>query len=425
MRFTSGLHQAVCLLVLVSIVWTSCRLAHQATLASARRHHAVAPQARATVIVSDVVSSSSHAVTKPPPTRPPTIVHVTHRGGGTERAARDLVSLFPQLDHVLTDCSNATSVVEAVAGAATPRTTLHLHSCIVNGTSWDATSLVTAAQKAGVRVLMTMHDYQWVSPHKPNPTQRELQRRVLSSHALHTAARLMTACDTVIFPTRSVHANYARVLGWRTMLSIPSAIVPNPDFPIHYQTEAWPPIINGVCTVAFVGDFLEVKGARTFVSLMREAGKLTGGRGPCSGLRFKVFGYVDPAHDFGLDDALGDDAPLFWAGRESQTATDGLVKDLHDNRVHVVLLLSTVPETYSYTLTHCVNSGLPIVYTGHGAFVERLQGRGRRFFQVTKSVDVVQALKNALLLAKSTCTTKKIWCSDELQLLPYYRTLYP
>ncbi len=44
-------------------------------------------------------------------------------------------------------------------------------------------------------------------------------------------------------------------------------------------------------------------------------------------------------------------------------------------RGDVVFLASQVPESYSYTLTAALESGLPIVAMGHGAFVERLEGR--------------------------------------------------
>ena len=47
-------------------------------------------------------------------------------------------------------------------------------------------------------------------------------------------------------------------------------------------------------------------------------------------------------------------------------------------RPDAFLFLSQVPETYSYTLTVAMQSGLPIVATRLGAFPERLQGYRRQ-----------------------------------------------
>lgn len=405
--------------MMMTVLWTTCRLAGHAVRVSAANHLAALARTRVVVNTDDATASN-----KPPTLHPHTIVHVTHRGGGTERAVRDLVFLFPQHNHVVVDCRNASSVVATVA-ATSQRTTLHLHSCVVNGTSWDVTGVLTAGLQAGARVLLTVHDYQWVSPLKPNPVQDELVRRVLAPSAVRTATTLMTACHAVIFPTRSVYDNYERVLGRQTMMRVPSVIAPHPDYPVHYETEAWPPLVNGMCTIAFVGDFLEVKGARTFVSVVRDAGKLAK-LGPCTRLQFNVFGYVDLANDFGLTDALGDDASLFWAARSSQAAGANLAQRLHDNRVHVLLLLSTVPETYSYTLTHCVNSGLPVVHTGQGALYERLHGRGRRFFHAASQKDVPAALTAALSFVARTRSADKAWQHDYegVRMSGWYRDVY-
>jgi glycosyltransferase involved in cell wall biosynthesis len=57
-----------------------------------------------------------------------------------------------------------------------------------------------------------------------------------------------------------------------------------------------------------------------------------------------------------------------------------LVHRLRDLRPHVIWFPQPVPESYSYTLTSAIDSGLPIVASRIGALPERLEGRPFTWF---------------------------------------------
>jgi len=58
-----------------------------------------------------------------------------------------------------------------------------------------------------------------------------------------------------------------------------------------------------------------------------------------------------------------------WSGRYEEAELDAKIRQAQGD---VFLFASQAPETYSYTLTSAIRSGLPIVATHLGAFVERL-----------------------------------------------------
>jgi glycosyltransferase involved in cell wall biosynthesis len=78
-----------------------------------------------------------------------------------------------------------------------------------------------------------------------------------------------------------------------------------------------------------------------------------------------------------IGDAQGD-IPV---GLRSRLTSTGWYKEselaqlISDAKADVVLFASPIPETYSYTLTAAMRSGLPIVATNIGAFPERLRDR--------------------------------------------------
>lgn len=63
-------------------------------------------------------------------------------------------------------------------------------------------------------------------------------------------------------------------------------------------------------------------------------------------------------------------------------------------RPHAALLLSTVAETYSYTLSEMLSLGMPVIATRRGSFIERLDGRA--------GATLVDATAEAVLAAIST-----------------------
>ncbi|HET7403286.1 MAG TPA: glycosyltransferase [Usitatibacter sp.] len=114
-----------------------------------------------------------------------------------------------------------------------------------------------------------------------------------------------------------------------------------------------------VFKVALLGAVSAVKGARVLEECVEDA-KARG-----LPLHFHVIGHVDRPM------ATWPDAPLTIGGSYPD---EHLASAIELARPEAFLFLSQVPETYSYTLTQALRSGLPVVAPRLGAFPERLAG---------------------------------------------------
>jgi glycosyltransferase involved in cell wall biosynthesis len=86
------------------------------------------------------------------------------------------------------------------------------------------------------------------------------------------------------------------------------------------------------------------------------------------------------------------EAPLTIYGQYVDAELPRLIAE---ERPDVLLFAAQVPETYAYTLSVALESGLPIVATALGAFTERLAGRPRT---VTVPWDAPPSAWNSALL---------------------------
>jgi GT2 family glycosyltransferase len=111
--------------------------------------------------------------------------------------------------------------------------------------------------------------------------------------------------------------------------------------------------------VAILGGISPIKGLDVLEACIQDAVR----RG--LPLHFRVLGHLGRALP------TWPDAPLSFTGSYPEGRLDEL---LALERADAVLFLSQVPESYSYTMTVALRSGLPILAPDFGAFIERLRG---------------------------------------------------
>lgn len=133
--------------------------------------------------------------------------------------------------------------------------------------------------------------------------------------------------------------------------------------------------------IALLGGLSDIKGLDVLEACSHDAARRN------LPLHFRVIGHL------GRDIAQWPQAPVSVVGTYPDDRLDEL---LALERVDAVLFLSQVPESYSYTLTVAMRSGLPIMAPDFGAFPERLRGhRGAALFPW----NVQPAALNDVLLA--------------------------
>jgi len=159
-------------------------------------------------------------------------------------------------------------------------------------------------------------------------------------------AQLLRAADRVIAPSQDV--------AQRTRRYVPELAI-----------EVWPhpegvaPAVPRIVRVAILGNLSPEKGLHVVAACARDA------RERNLPLTFRVLGSTtEPI-------AQAPEAPLTIYG---QYGEGELAQLIASEQPDVLLFAAQVPETYAYTLSVALESGLPIVASALGAFPERLAG---------------------------------------------------
>ncbi|HWX65572.1 MAG TPA: glycosyltransferase [Rhodanobacter sp.] len=226
--------------------------------------------------------------------------------------------------------------------------------------------------KAGIAFDFMVHDYFTICP---QITLTDINRKYCGEPDLN-------ACDACIAQRPSNGASDIR--NWRTenewaVLGADRVIAPSQDAALRMRRyfgllpevkyhEAQPTMVTprkrvitasarSPLRVVVLGVLARHKGLELVVKAAQAAKR----RG--IPMRFRLIGQPE---DSGVANVAG---ALTWTGpyEESQ-----LVDLIANEAPDVFLFASQAPETYSYTLTKAINTGLPIVATAIGAFPERL-----------------------------------------------------
>jgi GT2 family glycosyltransferase len=235
--------------------------------------------------------------------------------------------------------------------------------------------VVIATQRLGVPYDAYIHDYSWICP---RITLIDGSGTYCGEPAVSVCERCIQRNGSVLFETISVRALRQRSRRWlgaarrviapsqdtaerlrRYMPELAVDVVPHEIFMVRNPRR--PESEPGVTRVAVLGAIGHQKGYKILLECARDAlaRKLN--------LEFVVIGYTE------------DDAKLTKTGKIFVTGeyADGEIGQLlQRERPSAIFLPSVWPETWSFTLSHAITSGLPVVAFDLGAIAERLRAEG-------------------------------------------------
>ena len=189
--------------------------------------------------------------------------------------------------------------------------------------------------------------------------------------------QLLRGADRIIAPSHDVVARMQRYF---------------PDITINVwpHPEPLPQAPPRVARVAVLGNLSPEKGLRVVAACAQDA------RDRRLPLVFRLLGSTtEPVPQ-------SPEAPLTIYGQYVDAELPRLIAE---EKPDVLLFAAQVPETYAYTLSVALDSGLPIVATALGAFTERLAGRPRT---VTVPWDAPPSAWNSALLMAAGFTERPI-----------------
>lgn len=166
--------------------------------------------------------------------------------------------------------------------------------------------------------------------------------------------------------------------------------VPDLEIVVWPHPESPTPAVPRIVRVAILGNLSPEKGLHVVAACARDA------RERNLPLTFRVLGSTtEPI-------AQAPDAPLTIYGQYGEGDLPALIAA---ERPDVLLFAAQVPETYAYTMSVALESGLPIVASALGAFPERLAGVPR---STTVAWDAPAARWNEALLAAADANPRPV-----------------
>jgi GT2 family glycosyltransferase/glycosyltransferase involved in cell wall biosynthesis len=321
----------------------------------------------------------------------PTILMVSHSiGGGTARHIDDVVKSVTGMANIFLLSSRA-GVLE-LSVPTLPRHPLlelpdtrtgdlitllklagvsrvHIHH--LHGFNVDVRALIDRLE---VPFDVTIHDYFSICPRinllsKPNgiycgePTVAECNSCIAqgptngASDIITWRLKhqwLLTEADRVICPSNDVRQRLSRFVNDSNLVVVPHEPVLDSAWPMSI-----PDLARGrPIRIAVLGVLAAHKGRAAFEACVRESDPAL--------FSFALIGMTDTPFSNDVADRV------LVTGAYEEGLLSSLISEL---KPHVLWFPQTCPETYSYTLSAAIQSGLPIVASRIGAFAERLAGR--------------------------------------------------
>jgi len=311
-----------------------------------------------------------------------------HKGGGTEKYMDDIKNKFLEYKFIDFDTYNEEINYDIYYNGNNQYIDrIHINSILYNNLKTNYVAFFTKYFK-NIEKYLTIHDYQWYYPDNPNILKDDFNNDLPPTITnINNFYKLIKLCTKIIFPSQSIYKNYSKYINL-SYYNDKICVVNHMDKIINHNFLVCPPILNNnnKIKIAFIGNFLKYKGtdvlnylSNNFQIYRKYKEYFSGFSEGCmsdEGTYYSEFDkilYNIEYHIYGLVI----DKNIIKKNKYKYIFHD-IYKDneiidlIHQEGIHGILHLSIFEETYCYSLTNSINSGLPIFYLNYGAFPERL-----------------------------------------------------
>ena len=280
-----------------------------------------------------------------------TILNIAHLGGGTEKYMNDLKQIFINYKFIdFIKYENDINYDEVYKNIDT----VHINSILYNDLKNNYLHFFQTYFK-NVTKIITIHDYQWLYPDKPNIIKENI---FLFEHVnLNNFIELLKLCDTIIFPSNNIYKNYSNFIDLNIYVN-KIVILNHFDKIIDHNFLVVPKIDQNI-NIAFIGYYSDYKGSKLFNNLAVRIAEYKN-----YPIKYHIFGYIQ--EDIYINN-VNKNIII-----HNQYKDHEIINILHQNNIHGITHLSLFEETYCYALTNSINSGIPIFYMNRGSIGERL-----------------------------------------------------
>ena len=296
------------------------------------------------------------------------ILHITHKfGGGTDTYISNMINIFNNYKHVIFYIlDNDTIVIDnnktEINYLLNNFNISNIQCCFVhhllysvNNGLYVCFNLLDFINKLKCNKYFIIHDYFLLYNPNPNPTLDYFSKNNLTETNLKFINELFTKFDKIIFQSLNTYNNYKK-----KNINISNFFIINnvPDIQI-YNNRIFPREKN-IYNIGILGHISAIHKGR---DLLKKILKLFEND---TKYKFYIFGTFD-------EEKFNN---LIVLGEYKNVNIFNLLKEYD---IDMFLNISIVEETFSYTLSLELNTGLPIIYNTIGSYVDRLKNYNNCF----------------------------------------------
>jgi hypothetical protein len=220
--------------------------------------------------------------------------------------------------------------------------------------------LIDIKNKYNCRLILNIHDFTWIK--SSNSASAYLLKNIKIPDPI---INLFKTCETVIHPSQFTYDEYSKYFCSDNFI-----ISPHIDFKDLNSELNIPLIENKTINIGILHEFNEYKGSETISYLMNMIENYN---------EYKINFYI-----VGKNIKIYDENEFF--------------EYLDKYKIHCLTLLNKWGETYCYSLSKYLKSGLPIIYNSIGAVKDRMPNK-EYYFKVFESEDDINT-KNLILFSE-------------------------
>lgn len=218
----------------------------------------------------------------------------------------------------------------------------------------------------GSKIIISIHDFCWFTDVLNNyPKEPYYQRAYLIPNLkIHSdIIELFTHADLVIHPSLFTYETYGKLFPTDNFI-----VSYHNDYRVDYSTKRIPPIIKNQINIGVMHEYMEYKGSEVISYMVKNLIHYKG-----YNLNYLI---------------VGKNIDVY---QENE-----FYEYVKKYNIHFLLLLNKWGETYCYSLTKYINSGLPILYNNIGACKYRVPPNVEHYKKVIDHEDEYSNINNVI-----------------------------
>lgn len=252
-----------------------------------------------------------------------------------------------------------------------------------------------------LKLVIPIHDFYFLENTPANfidSTNNPHSNYLESNGILPEVFDLLKAADVIIFPSLFVKNIFDSVFVFKN-----AVLSRHIDYKISDFLAV--PKVDKTINIGIINNITTYKGADYYLSLFSNK---------------EYRGYKIKYHIFGTEKIELPNVIFHGGYKEGE-----IFSLLKKNNIHGLVFLNKWGETYSYSLTKGINSGLPILYSNIGAYIERLQNN-EKYFPIYDNNNIKSDLEKMLdlIIKKQGSSSEEIIVNQEKDVPSLYKDLF-